>query len=395
MAHENRTQPDAVWIDGYAVPRDDFESLDRKQFRSVNGDRGGCWAPLVEIEINGSGLSCTGPVLVRGDGTIEIGSGAGITLGDGDFEDLANGHVGRERVIVQPTIPCFAVGAYPWAIGVNSAYASAQPVALQLRDSLGVTSTPEFLVPLAVHNGATLDKVVFTFRVPYLRPAAPSAMPRFRVFRRDKVGSVEFLGSTTVGDGYRSPENPGSALAWYAQGAAQTFEYTCDQNNVVDVENYVYFAHIVEESGATTSPERLPVFTQSTIHKASTTNYASPTGNTNVDGTVIGGAPTNENALFKDQDDPKDNGVWTNTNASLATACVRLGTLDESTDWADGMVFPVIAGNTQSWTVWQASVPTPFTIGVSPITFSAPVPKGNIYHPIALHFSGITSTAWQ
>ena len=75
---------------------------------------------------------------------------------------------------------------------------------------------------------ATLDRVVFSFRVPELRKAAPATMPRFRVFRRDALGNVDELQATKAGDGFVSPPNPGSAYAWFSDGFAQTFEYVCD-----------------------------------------------------------------------------------------------------------------------------------------------------------------------
>lgn len=399
MAHETRTQPDGTWITGYQIPRADFEDLDAKQFRGINGDRGGAYAPTAPIVIGGAGLACTGPLSIRGAGALTIAGSATVVLGDDDYPELAEGHAGRSRVLLQSTLPFMTVGGYPWAVSVSRTFAGAQPIALTLRDSGGVDRAPEFLCNLRVHDGATLEKVVFTFRVPEKRGAAPATMPQFRVFRRDVNGKVEPLQATVLGDGYASPENPGSAELWFKNGAAQSFEYVCDQNNVIDVSKYVYFAHVIEETGATAFPGMMPVFTALPIALASTADAAGATGNTTLDGAhAIGAGPTSvaSPVLLKDNTLTATNGVYNgDPGGTLGNAVVRSTTLDDSTEWVHGTLFPIVEGDSQSATVWQATVPTPFVLGTSPLLFAQPTPRGNVYCSIELHCSGIVDTRPQ
>ena len=84
---------------------------------------------------------------------------------------------------------------------------SVTPVRPRLRAAFICTGNPEsagtwsgtplhMLTHLRPLFAATLDRIVFTFRVPELRRAAPDTMPRFRVFRRDAYGHVDVLQAT-------------------------------------------------------------------------------------------------------------------------------------------------------------------------------------------------------
>lgn len=44
--------------------------------------------------------------------------------------------------------------------------------------------------------------------------------------------------------------NPGSGAAYYDSGNQQFMNYICNQNNVIDNENYIYVLTINDESGA-------------------------------------------------------------------------------------------------------------------------------------------------
>ena len=397
MAHESRTHADAVWIPGYVVPRTDFEDLDAKAFRAVNGDTGGTHAPTTPIVLTG-GLQVTGPTTVQGAGV--LASATSIQLGDNEYPDLAEGHAGRLRTLLQSTIPFMTVGAVPGVVVASPKYAAAQPVALTLVDSRGAETSPEFLIPLRVHNGATLDRLTFTFRVPELRRRSPDTMPRFRVFRRDAYGHVSVLQATALADGYASPENPGSGVTWYAKGDAQTFEYVCDQNNVIDVATYVYFAHVIEETGATDYPQRLLMYSEAAVIFASTGS---------VDDLMPVG-PRRGKAIFDGVDSGYDSAPFIYKDASYPPRPFSvLGVYNSGSNAADnwhrtigfhttehlaqnnGALFFVAGGLTESDQVWQMKVAMPFVLGTSVIGFDRPDPRGNVYHSIELHFSNITT----
>lgn len=402
MAHETRTQPDVVWVDGYTIPRADWESLEGKAFRSINGVRGGCWAPTSPISLTGLGttLLVTGPTEIKGNGVLELNGSANVRLQGGHFPRLDEGHVGRSRTFVQSTVPCMAVGAYPWAVATNRKYACAQPLALTLADSGGVESTPEFLVPLRVHDGSTLERVVFHFRVPAGRTRAPAEMPRFRVFRVNAMGETSELKATANEDGFASPVNPGSASAWYAGGEAQQFVYDCDQNNEIDITTYCYFAHIVEEAGGLEYPEKLPVFTSDVIHRAShlAYNLAGTTGSTFIDGApFFQSGPTQPPCILKDQVAPSQNGLYQAQTIST-NPLIRSPYFEKEGQIANGTLFPIspsTGATVNSYTVWQIVLPTPFVFGSSPVRFVRPVPTGNIYHSVETRFTNIVDTRWQ
>ena len=398
MAHETRTQPDSVWVDNYQVERSDLESLDAKQFRSLNGVRGGCWAPEEKIIINGP-LDVTGPTEVRGSGVLRLGFPGEVVLADDDWPELLPGHAGRTRRFVQSTLPFVPVGPHPWCVGVSFQHASAQPIALTIVDSQGVEWTPEFLIPLRVHNGATLDRVTFFFRVPELRRRAPEAMPRFRVFRVDAEGNADEMKSTELGDGFASPINPGSAQAWFKAGDAHEFVYECDQNNVIDVSKYRYFAHVVEETGAADFPARVNAFTQSAVRMVSRApvTLSSTTGQTFIDGdqSFVAGENPQPDIILKDQVNPSENGLW-RAGATASALITRSANFNDDHKVEDGTIFPAVSvGHVNGSTAWQISLPTPFLLGISPIRFAPPVPRGNIYHSARLDFSGITDLRWQ
>lgn len=418
MAHETRTNPDSAWVDGHEVTRAEWESLDAKAFRSINGVRGGCWAPTSPISLqNLSGepvLEVTGPVEIKGFGNLEILGSSTLTLEGDHFPLLEEGHVGRERAILQDTLPSMTLGAYPWGVGFSAKYYCAQPLALTLRDSSGVESTPEFLVPLRVHNKSTLERAIFHFRVPEGRTRAPASMPKFRIFRVDPSGIASELKSTANGDGFASPDNPGSAAAWFAGGEPQQFVYECDQNNVIDTSTYRYFAHVVEEGGAVEYPGRLTVFTAAAIMAASRPRPAidppvpddpapgydlsTLDGTDIVDGTTMGQVPARP-FILKDQKDPTENGIFQGDGTGSGPID-RSPLFDETNaaQMANGTLFPIspsFGATANAYTVWQISLPSPFVPGVSPVQFNPPVPRGNIYHSIETFFGNILTTEWQ
>ncbi len=356
MAHETLTEPvpGVTWTSGsYVMPRAELEQLDAKQTRAINGDRGGAWAPSAPIEIGGFGVRVTGPVDVAGGGVLDVTSAGGIVLGDGDFQDLAEGHAGRTRQLRQDTSFPLGVGdfgGYPWAATVSPRHLAAQTVALSFVDSFGNERGSEFLIQLRVHHGATLDRLVFRFRVPYLRKSTPTTMPKLRVFRADRDGNVDVLKSTTLGDGYAGPENPGTSVAWHAGGAIQEFDYVCDQHNVIDTSQFIYWAHVVEETGATEFPEKMLV----------------------------------------------QNGVGFGSLAGLqATAAAESPPFDVDPVSLNGAIFQINPGADEtSYKIYQAVIPSPYT-GPGSIIFREAEPAGNVWGPFVAHFSGIETTGWQ
>lgn len=56
MAHNSRIRTAGLWTLNSVLTPAEMESFDLAQFQAVNGDAGGVWAPLTEIEIAGAGF---------------------------------------------------------------------------------------------------------------------------------------------------------------------------------------------------------------------------------------------------------------------------------------------------------------------------------------------------
>lgn len=103
-------------------------------------------------------------------------------------------------------------------------------------------------VPLAVHNGATISTVVFSFAVGAAHASAPQNLPQFRLFAVDTSGNVTTWQSGSAG-GYATFPTPASGALWYAAGATQTYTYSLTGVPVVDTSKFTYFAEVIDESG--------------------------------------------------------------------------------------------------------------------------------------------------
>lgn len=409
MPNNDRTQLDAVWIDGYAPPTSDYEDLERKIFGSWNGDRGGAYcAPAVGGSahiINGSGLQVTGPTRLTYGGAIYGGASA-FVIRDGTWPELASGHVGRTRAIVQPIHTFFTSKRYLWSR--LHAYAGVGSVALSCRTTYGRTiETADLYVPLRVIDGATMTKVALHFRVATKRIYAPLAMPKIRIMRvpRDGVAaSPAPLKGTSDGLGFASPTRVTSGEAWYLDGAAQTFEYVCDQNNVIDVENYSYVAHIIEEVGAL-SPEDPFDGIRFVERKADVVfvglSTATLNGGVLCDGSSSG--TSGDRILIVDPDSVLDTGLSDTNSAkngiwlTAVGAWTRASDLDDQSDFTPNWIVKATNGATNASATWQCQHPASnshveLSSGAASGTATQPrivpaQPKGNIYHSLVPTFA--------
>jgi len=387
MAHFQRTQSDAVWGVGYTVPRTDFEDLDRKQFQAINGDRGGCWGPSAPIEIDGAGVQVTGPTEVTRGGTVS----APCTLTDPSWPRFGPVHPLRQRRLVcspldrLATPRFFWMTRHTWPVGVQS-------LALGTKQAETVT-TPSCIVPLRVHDGATLAAVTFKFRVPSPRNAAPEAMPKFRVFRVDLDGNATDLKATILNDGFDGPAQVASAAEWYASGAAQSFVYTCDQHNVIDRASYSYLAQIVEEAS---SEESLSVERKEDA-RCATTGNVSLTGAANVDGVTVA---TGDRVLVLAQTNTAQNGIWI---ANTSGPWTRAFDLNHQEHFSPGFIVGVTEGIQNRNRFFRCASPSrsarfPIGVGTTAVIFRSlgeSNPVGNIYTSILLDFTNIQDMRWQ
>lgn len=65
--HGGPTDPTA-WLPGFVPSQLDWQTFDKRQFESINGDQGGTWAPSDRITIGGSGFEVSTNFYVTGTG---------------------------------------------------------------------------------------------------------------------------------------------------------------------------------------------------------------------------------------------------------------------------------------------------------------------------------------
>jgi hypothetical protein len=297
VSHFARTQLDATWTTGnYVTLVADWQSLGAKVFAAINGDLGGAWAPTSPIVLNGTlGVAAInfGTVLIDYGGSVTVGASATVLVSgvSGGWPVFVAGHAKQSRSIQHSWLERQATPLYHWANnivagGVQSIACTIQSASLvatvvqgqplvggiahlagtsrSLNElvsgstsvdaptftSQSILQQPRMLLPLRVHDGARLTSATLTFGVSTPRQAGPIVAPRLRIFRADLSGNIVPLASIAAGAderGFLPIATPTNGPAWYANGAVQTFIYPCDQNNVVDVSQYLYFAELVEE----------------------------------------------------------------------------------------------------------------------------------------------------
>ncbi len=249
----------------YVTLQSDWQDLADKAFKSINGDKGGTWAPTTPIVVNSAGMVVTGPAEVNYGGVLKTTAGARFQLGNGEYPKLGPNHVGRTRVLRSPMHARIAGSRYHFA-DCPAYVGSLQTIALTVATTAGLEQ-PTCHIPLRVHDGARLASGAVKIRVPAPRAKAPIKMPRLRVIRVDRDGQIESLrapSATVDAEGYSSFPVATSGDAWCAGGAAQSWPFTCEQNHTIDTSLFVYYLQLTEEVG-TSDPNVAPTAADGTI----------------------------------------------------------------------------------------------------------------------------------
>lgn len=383
-----RTQADGVWISGYQPPRTDWEHLDSKQRAAINGDRGGTWAPTDGLQFgdafNDGQVQITGPCVVGAGGVLQFVEGD-IVLGPGDFPRFGPNHALRNRTILQNLTLSTQANRNDWGLHQPTTWEpffGMQSVAISvglLNDQASLT-VPRLEIALRVHDGGTLDRVRIWFRVARKRKIAPSSTPRFRVVRYTHDGVVSTL--RAANNGWSSPSVPKTAAAWSLDGAAQSFEYVCDQNNVIDKSTYAYRLEIIEESALVdmVTPSNVDGVTvlesKADVRVASTAHLTLAAGLPVIDGVTVADG---DRVLVKNQNNPLQNGLYT-----AAAFAPWSRTYDATTfiQFTRRFLVRAAEGTTQGGYRFQLQDPVPRTVGGTNgdvIAFGAPVYLGNVY----------------
>lgn len=127
------------------------------------------------------------------------------------------------------------------------------------------TSQQQFIPLDFLHDGATLQAILFTFLVPNSHASVPQNLPQFNVFSFNAgiIGSPSFLTATSLGGGYQGP-NPAdyTGSSWYNSGANQQFEYVCNAGVVIDAVAHAYVVSITDENGTNSQSGNCYLFAQ-------------------------------------------------------------------------------------------------------------------------------------
>lgn len=431
MPTNTRTQSDVTWVDGYEPTAADWADLERKIFGSWNGDKGGayCGPSATPWSFGGSGLKVTGTTRLSYGGSIKGGTSA-FVIGNGAWPELGATHPARTRSIVCP-INSWTYGnpgrsfssalmtrSYLWSS--YHPYAGVGSVALACKlANTSIVETCDLYIPLRVIDGAILRSVTIYYRVAQRRLLAPIAMPKFRIMRIPKNVAdpalrtvAEPLKSTTDGRGYDSPTLLTSPDDWYNGGDVQSFTYVCDQNNEIDVSEFNYVVHLVEEQGVISVDDAFDGIRY--IERKRNVSYVGNNtltlnANQTVDtATGVGGG---ERVLIVDIDDDLASG--TTSNAALSSlngiwdgnssgAWTRASDLDAQDDFTPFWIVTAIGesggsnfGGVNNLTTWQCTSPT--SSQKVDLATSAnenktqpwiqpAVPRGNIYHALVPTF---------
>lgn len=358
----------------------------------------------------------TAPTVVDYGGVLKTTNTSRFVLNEMDEQPLlGTNHIGRTRTILSPLIQRQAQPRLHWL--PNMSYpGSIQSIACSVESFSGVwVSTPEppygsyqstlagveqpqFAIFLRVHDGSRLTSVMLSFRIPSSQQnIAPLQMPKMRIIRVSKDGDIVSMRSVTSGadvNGFVSMPSVGAAV-WFAEGASQTFEYTCDQNNTIDTSLYTYYAQLVEEIGTTIFLPSDAPGDGAVIRKRKINVVRVYTTNTGLIG-VPGGLVSGDAVLLVGQTLAYNNGTW----IVQVGAWARQFDTRVSSDFTPNF----LVTDASTWETWECTSPSftgsqNFKIDIfealvvdsanTPITFQRRTPRGNIYHSLACHFDQI------
>jgi hypothetical protein len=238
MGHTWVNALDGAWYNTYVPTLNDYASLDALLFAMVNGDGGGTWTPATNVTVGGYGMWFAGPSTLGGGAELQTTAFKQITHNDSDYALLVNSHTGSTRTL---RTSCLAAGSPSgWSLGANPG---------QYSQIVSLSPGSRAVVPLRMHQGATLTQAVLTLVVLRSRSVVPAVLPGIRICQRDGLGNITPL-VASGGDlnGFVYFPTPSTGSAWHNAGNAQTMTYTCAPT-VIDRTQYTYFAEIVDESG--------------------------------------------------------------------------------------------------------------------------------------------------
>lgn len=128
------------------------------------------------------------------------------------------------------------------------------------------TTVPQRIPLTKLHDGATMSQLTIVFAVAGAHAGGePAFYPTFEVYAlllsNGSSPTAALALSTSASQAFPSA---GSGAAWYDLGKIQSFNYSCNQNNVIDQSRYVYVLVITDENGANSASGNFYIATEPT-----------------------------------------------------------------------------------------------------------------------------------
>jgi hypothetical protein len=204
--------------------------------RFANGSTGNQLLSGSQLTVNsGATLTVSGSAVVTGaSAKLSTASSGRIEHGDNDYPLLSASHTGRSRTVSQSVLDAQWMTSSAWTVGAISLTTVTSPGGV-------------FRLFFEPHNGATLSTVTLHFIAAAGHGALPAVFPKFDVRRAATASS---LGSTASLRAAGAMSYSTALLATYNDGAVKTIAFSCDQNNVIDRSQYLYWIDVTDESGA-------------------------------------------------------------------------------------------------------------------------------------------------
>lgn len=270
MSHNSYVRPLGVWDAFKVVSHDEFAALDLGQFRSINGDDGGTWAPNSPIGIFGAGIS------MRLVSVSTVTTGAELTFSSGATLELQT-----DSIASISSVTSFETGSFTgirdggyFRFYAGSIIDMEEGAQANFYGLLGVGPTGNF----ACQGGAVFTGSVtqFTGAATVFTAVAQFASTSTAIFQGNEnhVGSANFSGALSIaGDtsltGKVTASGAGRVVkrtTWVTSTGADSSAYgpaNCDRVVVQALTADVTFT--LNNTGAVEGDE-ITIFNRSTSH---------------------------------------------------------------------------------------------------------------------------------
>lgn len=246
MSGREKARPGGQWYGTTAPGPRQVCGIDQRVSELINID-GGTWNPTKPIVFGGAGLKLNGVGGLNGGVTTKQGYGTSdprIELPASVWPSFSTPSTRTRSVMLSPAT--FGASA-----GLTSYFSAAGfPSETGFGQSLNGAIYPN---QIRLHDGATIDKATFYYRITGTKPGALPGTPELVICARyTSAPAAESMCTTGVRSGisyfnaFSSGTRDGLTLdSWYNNGETIAFEYVPDQNNVIDVSTYMYMFGIL------------------------------------------------------------------------------------------------------------------------------------------------------